>query len=302
MTENVLITGGSGLVGTALTKLLMENNYAVSHVTRKKKNRTDITEYEWDHLDETALQTVDYIIHLSGSGVADKRWNAEVKKEILESRVDTAHQIYHKLSKINHKVKAFISMSGVGYYGYDNGDIWQKENSRFGDDFLATVVKEWEKAADQFSESGIRVVKMRTGIVLSNRGGALKSLTTPIRYGIGAALGNGKQYMSWIHIEDLCRAFIFAIQTPKMEGAYNLCTAEPVSNKHMTQVIAKILRKPLILPGVPLFVLKILLGEFASSLVGSIRASAEKLQGEGFVFSYPELPQALSHLLKSQSE
>lgn len=301
MSKIVLVTGGTGLVGTRLTSLLIEKGYQVRYLSRNPGKVSEVESFSWDidrqTIDEKALDGVDYIIHLAGAGVADKKWTTQRKKEILQSRTKSTEVLRSALANKDHQVKAFISASAVGYYGWDTGGVWKKEDSRFGDDFLATVTKSWEAEVDQVEKLGIRVAMLRIGIVLSDKGGALKELTKPIKWGAGAALGKGDQYMSWIHLDDLCKMFIHALENDTIQGIYNAVAPNPVTNKELSKLSAKVLGKPFFLPNVPGFVLKLALGEMASMVLGGNRVSSEKIQNDGFTFTYPEVEPALNDLL-----
>ncbi len=301
MSKIVLVTGGTGLVGTRLTSLLIEKGYQVRYLSRNPGKVSEVESFSWDidrqTIDEKALDGVDYIIHLAGAGVADKKWTIQRKKEILQSRTKSTEVLRSALANKDHQVKAFISASAVGYYGWDTGGVWKKEDSRFGDDFLATVTKSWEAEVDQVEKLGIRVAMLRIGIVLSDKGGALKELTKPIKWGAGAALGKGDQYMSWIHLDDLCKMFIHALENDTIQGIYNAVAPNPVTNKELSKLSAKVLGKPFFLPNVPGFVLKLALGEMASMVLGGNRVSSEKIQNDGFTFTYPEVEPALNDLL-----
>jgi len=215
MSKKILITGASGLIGSRLTELLLQKGYQVSHLGRSKKTGS-VPSFIWDVdkgvLDQQALEGVDTIIHLAGAGVADKRWTESRKKEILESRTKSSLLLYNTLANTNHTVKSVVSASAIGYYGFGFGEEVFTEVSQPGNDYLAQVVKEWEESVDKISSLNLRLVKLRIGIVLSDKGGALVEMAKPIRLGIGAALGTGKQYLSWIHLDDLCAMFIKAVE------------------------------------------------------------------------------------------
>lgn len=299
MSKKILITGPSGLIGTRLTELLLQKGYQVWHLSRTKKK--GIPSFTWDVekgiMDTKALEGVDAIVHLAGAGVADKRWTESRKKEILESRTKSSALLYKTLAGANHSVKSVISASAIGYYGFGFGEEVFKEDSRSGNDYLAQVTKQWEESVDTISSLNLRVVKLRIGIVLSNKGGALVEMARPIRWGIGAALGNGKQYLSWIHLDDVCAMFIKAVEDETMQGAYNAVSGDWVTNKALTQRIAKVLKKPLLLPNVPAFVMKILIGEMAVIVINGSKISADKIKETGFVFRYSNLEKALESLM-----
>lgn len=299
MSKKILITGPSGLIGTRLTEQLLQKGYQVWHLSRNKKK--GIPSFTWDVengiMDTKALEGVDAIVHLAGAGVADKRWTESRKKEILESRTKSSALLYKTLAGANHSVKSVISASAIGYYGFGFGEEVFKEDSRSGNDYLAQVTKQWEESVDTISSLNLRVVKLRIGIVLSNKGGALVEMARPIRWGIGAALGNGKQYLSWIHLDDVCAMFIKAVEDETMQGAYNAVSGDWVTNKVLTQRIAKVLKKPLLLPNVPTFVMKILIGEMAVIVINGSKISADKIKETGFVFRYSNLEKALESLM-----
>jgi hypothetical protein len=302
MKGTVLITGGTGLVGTRLTEILQQNDYEVIFLSRKREDGK-IKKYQWDipkkQLDEEALQRADYIINLAGAGVFDHKWSKEFKKEILESRTESVKLIAEKLAKIQHHVKAFVSASAIGYYGADTGDKLIDENFKPGKDFLAEVVSKWEKEKELLVELKIRTVSFRIGIVLSNKGGALEKLLGPIKMNAGSALGSGKQFISWIHIDDLCYIFLKALEDQNMQGVYNAVAPNPVTNEELTKEAAAAIGKSIILPNVPSFALKMMLGsERANVLLGGNKISVEKLQKAGYKFRFPELKTALVDLLK----
>lgn len=303
MAGKILITGGSGMIGSQITQKLLSQGYAINYLSRNPEKMDRVAAFQWDpeagQFDEQALRDVDYIINLAGAGIADKRWTPERKKLILESRTKSTAFLRDQLrtSKI-HKVKAFISASGMNYYGYDNGNSLQKENSQPGDDFLSTVVKAWEEEARMYEELGIRVVICRFGIVLSTKGGALPRIIQPIKFGAAAALGSGQQWMSWVHIDDLVGIVGFAVNEERISGVYNVVAPDPVTNKAFTEKAAEVMGRPFFLPNVPAFALRAALGEMSMLLLGSNRISSERLQEAGFNFEYETLDKALTDLLK----
>ena len=298
MKEKVLITGGTGLVGQELTQLLLNEGYEVSHLSRSNDQKSDVPVFLWDikekFIDPKALN-VDYIIHLAGAGVGDKRWSKQRKKEIMNSRRDSSWLLFEMLAQTPNNVKALISSSAIGYYGVNRPDIMH-EDDKPGKDFLAKVVINWENEISKVEAIGIRCVKLRTGVVLSDKGGALEKMAIPIEYFVGAPLGTGKQIMPWIHIHDLARMFLFSIQNEKMNGAYNAVGPKSVTNKELTKTLAKVLHRPLILPNIPSFVLKSLMGEMATIALDGVDVSNEKISSEGFQYQYPDLKEALQNL------
>jgi uncharacterized protein (TIGR01777 family) len=298
--KNILITGGSGLVGTELSSLMKEKGYEVAHLTRNKKNNYPYQQFEWDinnqKIDKEAIQFADVIIHLAGAGVADKRWTDARKKVIVESRTESASLLYNTIKNMPEEApEHFISASGISYYGMDTGDKQVDENSASGNDFLAEVCKKWEASANQFESLGIAVAKIRIGIVLSDKGGALPQLAQPIKLFTGAPLGSGKQWMSWIHLEDLARLFLHVLEN-KLTGVYNGVGINPATNKEVTKAVAKVLNKPLLLPNVPNFAMKLILGEMAQMVLGGNKVSAEKTLSSGFKFKFEQLDEALEDI------
>ncbi|MGB3586726.1 MAG: TIGR01777 family oxidoreductase [Tunicatimonas sp.] len=303
MDVTVLISGGTGLVGTRLTQLLQEKGCTVTHLSRSVSGDEKVKTYQWNiekkEIDPEALTGVDYIIHLAGASIADKRWTDKRKELILKSRTESTQLLRDSIAKLgNHAIKAFVSASAVGYYGIDTGSAWVKEESPSGDGFAAEVTRQWETAVDEVTQLNIRVVKIRIGIVLSEKGGALVKIMQPIKLGAGAPLGRGGQYMSWIHLDDLCHLFIFALEQKDMAGVYNGVAPHPATNHELTKKTADVLNKPLFLPNVPAFALKLLLGEMAQVVTGGNRVSSKKIEEAGFEFKYTELRPALVDLLR----
>jgi uncharacterized protein (TIGR01777 family) len=301
MNHKILITGGTGLVGSRLTEMLLNKGFEVSHIGRTKKAGR-VPSFVWDikqkKFDAQALKGVNTVVHLAGAGVADKRWTTARKKEILGSRIESTKLLFETLKTTSNEVNTVVAASAIGYYGFGMGEETVEEDSKPGTDFLAQVTKQWEAQVDKIGTLGIRMVKLRIGIVLSEKGGALAEMAKPIKLGAGAALGSGKQYLSWIHLDDLCEMFIKAIAAENMNGAYNAVGTGWVTNQEMTKAIAHILKKPLLLPSVPGFVLKIILGEMADMVLNGSKVSSKKIQKTGFSFQYTSLDDALKNLLQ----
>jgi uncharacterized protein (TIGR01777 family) len=297
--KNILITGGSGLLGRQLTKALLGKGYTVSHLSRKAGNNPGIKTYVWDIdkgiVDEHCIDGIDTIVHLAGTGIADKRWTDKRKKELINSRTKSIGLIYDLLKKNKHQVTAVVSASGIGYYS-NRGDELMTEADAPANDFIAHCCVLWEASVDEGEKLGLRVLKFRTGVVLDKDGGALPTLAKPIRFYIGSALGSGKQWVPWIHWLDVVNMYINGIENSALKGVFNMVAPNPVTNKQLTQAVAKQLRKPLWAPNVPAFVLKLLLGEMSSIVLGSTKVSAQKIQDAGFKFSYTELPAALKEI------
>jgi len=296
--KNILITGGSGLIGNEITQLLEEKGYKVSWLSRspdKNKQKSFFWDVEAQKMDDSALVWCDSIIHLAGAGVAEKRWTDERKREILSSRILSTLLLYDRLKVMENKPEAIIASSAVGYYGMSTEDELQHEGNPPGNDFLAGVVKKWEVESEKFSTLGIRTVKLRIGIVLAKGGGALQEMLKPP---VTAPLGDGKQYMSWIHIRDLAKMFVYALENIGIQGEYNAVGPVPVSNTILTLKAAKAAGKPFINIGVPGFGLKLILGEMAEMVLGGNRVSNDKIQSSGFTYSFPLLDMALADIYK----
>lgn len=301
MGKRILITGATGLIGSQLTQLLLKNGYEVAHVSRSRKRKSTIPTYVWDvdnqTLEDGALENVEAIIHLAGANVGEKRWTDKRKREILDSRVKSTTLLYEKLRTTQHSVKSFISASAIGFYGFEGERIFS-ENDSPGSDFLATVTRQWEDAVDNIAALTLRVVKLRIGVVLAKGEGALDPIAKAVYFNVGAPLGTGQQWMSWIHIDDVCTAFLFAIENDELSGAYNLTAPEPVTNKRLTEEVARVLGKPMILPKVPSFALRLLFGQMADIIVKGSRVSCKKLVESGFQFRFTKVSSAIEHLLK----
>lgn len=298
---SVLISGGTGLIGKKLSKMLRDRGYDVRILSRQPSNNNNFI--HWDinknYIQENALLNIDTIIHLAGEGIADKRWSGERKKEILDSRVKSTRLLFDLLSKTNHEVKQFISASAIGYYS-ERGDELMKEENIPGNDFLGETCNAWEYEVDKISTLTIRTVKIRTGIVLSTTGGALEKMVVPFKLGIGSALGNGKQWMSWIHEDDLCNMYIYAIENNKLSGAYNATAPVPVTNNEFSKTLASVLNRPYWFPKVPTFMLKLIFGEMSAVVLGSTKVSSEKIINTGFKFKFENLKDCLKYLFQKK--
>ncbi|MHB1147706.1 MAG: TIGR01777 family oxidoreductase [Lutibacter sp.] len=298
---SILVTGGTGLIGKKLCELLRNKGYKVAILSRNQHAKPN--NYYWNnetrHIDAKAIVESDYIIHLAGEGIADKRWVPQRKRDLINSRVETANLLFEKVKELNPNLKGFIAASGIGYYGATTSEKIYDENDVPGEDFISEICKVWEKASLQFDAINIRTVILRTGVVLAKEGGALEKLSQPIKLGVGAALGSGEQYIPWIHLNDLCNMYVEAIENNKIKGIYNAVAPEHVTNKSLTKMIAKNLKKPLWLPNIPAFVLKFILGKMAVIILEGSRISSEKIMATGFKFKFPTLHIALENLRHS---
>ena len=298
---NILITGATGLIGTELVKLLLEKGHTIHYLTTSKNKIHDQPNYfgyYWNPengiMDENSLIGVDVIVHLAGANIA-KRWTNAYKQEIIESRTLSSELLFNVLKNNPHQVKQIISASGTAIYPESHSKIYDETTTEMDDSFLSNVVLKWEENVDRFQTLGLKVCKLRTGVVFANKGGALPEMAKPIKMGFGAAMGNGKQIQSWIHIKDLVALYYFAIQN-QLEGVFNAVAPNPISNAALTKAIAKAVHKPLFLPNIPEFVMKIILGEMSVLLFSSKNLSAKKIQDCGFKFQFPETQQALNDL------
>ena len=303
MAQKVLITGGTGLIGKRLTTLLINKGYEVAYLTRKKINIPSVQVYEWDvknnYIEAGALEGTDYLIHLAGANVAEGRWTEERKKEIFSSRTDSIKLIAQKLKELNITPRSFISASGSSYYGEDTGDIQHTEVSPPGKDFLSEVTVQWEKAAQSVTDLNVRTVILRTGVVLSMDGGAVPEMARPAKLGFGAPLGSGKQWISWIHIDDICRMYIESMENDSWNGIYNAVAFPPATNADFTKQLTKALKKPQWLPNVPSFALRLAFGEMANVVLGSNYIINQRIKEEtDFKYEFPDLLEALKDVLK----
>lgn len=301
MAQNVLITGGTGLVGTRITAMLQQKGYNISYLSRSSKNVKGVDVYQWNvkkqTIDEKAIANADYIVHLAGANVAGHKWTDSYKKTIIDSRLQSAQLLKAAIEKTGSLPKAFIAASAIGYYG-NTGNNWATEESHPGDDFLADVCVKWEQKTDEVAALGVRAVTIRVGVVLSPQGGALPLMSAPVKFFAGAPLGSGDQYVSWIHIDDLANIFIQAMEDEQMQGVYNGVAPHPVTNEELTRALGSTLHRPVWPIGVPAFALKTALGEMSDTVLQSTRVSVQKLQTYGFDFHYPYIKDALKDLLK----
>jgi uncharacterized protein (TIGR01777 family) len=293
MAKRIAVTGASGLIGSALVGHLKSEGHTVQRLVRRSPISSD--EVQWDpqtgFVDLQPLNGVDAVIHLAGVGVGDKRWNRKYKAEILNSRLLGTTAIAAAVSEL--KPAVFVSASAIGWYG-ESGNRAVVETDRYGDDFLATVCREWEGAADLAGD--IRTVKLRTGLVLDPTGGALGKMLPLFRFGLGGKLGSGKQWWSWITLHDQIRAILFALENP-ISGPVNVTTPNPVTNQEFTSALARAMHRPALFPA-PAFALKIALGGFSSEVLGSKKVVPHVLQEAGFVWDYPHISEALVELVK----
>ena len=298
--ETILISGGTGLVGRHLSKKLKAKGYNVAILSRKSRQDPYISTYAWDidkkEIENKAIETADYIIHLAGENIGNKRWSAKRRQLIIDSRVKTGQLLFEKTKENKKRLKAFISASAIGYYGTIASDKIFHETDPPSNDFLGEVCRKWEQSADSFMKLGIRTVKIRTGIVLTKKAGALEKMILPIKIGIGSPIGNGRQYMPWIHIDDLCGIYIKAIEDIQINGAYNAVAPEYITNRDFMRTLALVLKKSFWFPKIPSIIIKIIFGKMSIVLLKGKRVSSEKIIKSGYKFIFPNLDGALSNL------
>jgi uncharacterized protein (TIGR01777 family) len=299
----VLITGATGLIGQEIVKRCHEKDIKVNYLSTSKSKISQQENYKgfyWNpknnEIDKNCFKDVDAIIHLAGATIS-KRWTSSYKKQVISSRTETTALLINTLKNIEHKVKQVISASAIGIYPDSLTNYYDQTHNEISSSFLGQVVSVWEQAVDEFSKLNITVSKIRIGLVLSEKGGALKEIVKPIKLGLGAAFGSGKQWQSWIHIQDLSNMFVYILQN-KIDGIYNGVAPNPVTNTELTKTAASVLNKPLFMPNIPKFLMKLVLGEMHIILFESQRVSSKTIENKGFLFEYNCLEPALKSLLE----
>jgi uncharacterized protein (TIGR01777 family) len=300
--KSILITGGSGLIGRYLTSLLLEKGYTVSHLSRGRGYPGRVKVHVWtpekEVLDPVVFTGIDYVIHLAGANIGSKRWTEQRKREILNSRVASARLIHKTLTEYRIQIKAFISASAVGYYGAVTSEKIFTEADPPADDFLGITCRLWEESADLFGKSGIRTVKVRTGVVLEKSDSALSKFLSAANMGLFPVLGGGKQYLPWIHISDLCNIYLKAIEDEKMDGPYNAVAPDYTDNKRFVKVLSIVMKKPFFSIPIPSPLLWLAMGESSVVALKGSRVSAEKILNSGYKFRFPDIESALRDSVK----
>lgn len=299
--KTILITGGTGLLGSRISDLLSEKGYKVQHLSRTENLTAKYPAYKWDlnakTIDPRALAGVYGIIHLAGAGIADARWTTSRKKAIIDSRVESTNLLSSYLAKQETPPAVFVACSAVGFYG-NKGDKQLLENSPPGKDFMSEVCILWERSADSIREQGIRTPTVRVGVVMSTQGGALEKINMSYGFRLGAYFSNGQQYMSWIHIDDLCNIFIRAVEDDKMTDVYNATAPSPTTNKALAKALSAARDQSTLILPVPTFALRTAMGEMADVVLNSTRAIPQALLDKQHHFEFPELVGALEDLLR----
>lgn len=302
----ILITGATGLIGSEIVRLCRTKNIDVNYLTTRSSKISSEKGYEgflWNpdkgEIDLKCFEDVTAIINLAGASIS-KRWTSSYKKEILNSRMNSIHTLYTGLEKIDaNKITSFVSASAIGIYPHSLSDFYSEDDLRVDDSFLGEVVQAWEEALKPLEKYDFHLVKIRIGLVMSKNGGALPEMSKPIKYYAGAAFGSGKQWQSWIHITDLARIFLYAVEN-QLQGVYNGVGPNPVTNTKLVKEIAKVLDRPLFLPNIPKFMMQLILGEMSYILFASQRVSSKKIEEEGFLFEYQNVNMALEEIFYSE--
>lgn len=298
----ILISGGSGLVGSALSSELTRKGHNVCWLTRNPDKKIKISQFFWNpeqqFIDPQAFDGTEHLVHLAGAGIFGKRWSRKYKQKIFESRVNSSELLYKQMIKSGVKLKSFTGASAVGYYGTEAGIGPVSETAKPGTDFLARVCVALEKSYESFRAADVRTCIIRTAVVLSTDGGALKKMTVPFKMGMGAALGSGQQPFPWIHISDLVALYTQTIEDPEMTGAFNAAAPQKVNNKQFCTILAQSLHKPYWMPNIPTSLLRLILGEAATTFTKGVQVNENKAVQAGFVFRHPELKESLNDLLK----
>jgi uncharacterized protein len=301
----ILITGGSGLLGKAISDLLIRSNHLPVWLSRSGDESGPVKKYKWDlekqYIDEKAFENTEYVIHLAGAGIAEKRWTRTYKDEILASRVKSSALLHACITKNGYGIKTLVGGSAIGYYGARQSDTIIHEHEHAGSDFLAQTCALWEKSYQPFARIGIRTPVIRTGVVLSNNGGAYQKLSPVFRAGFGAAIADGRQYFPWIHINDIAAIFVFALFKENMNGVYNGVSSELIDNKNFSEKLARSFNKRLILPNIPSAALHLVMGKRALMLTEGLKISNHKIKVAGFEFQFENMEGALRELAANKA-
>ena len=298
----ILVTGATGLIGSELVELLLKKNHSINYLTTSEKKIVQKENYKgflWNpskkQIDINSIKDVDVIVHLAGASIS-KRWTTSYKKELLDSRVESSNLLFDLLQNNSHQVKQIVSASGTAIYPDSFSKIYTEDSQEIDTGFLGNVVVEWEKSVTQFETLGLKVSKLRTGIVFSNKGGALVEMVRPIRFFVGSGFGSGQQVQSWIHLSDVARLYLYVIEN-QISGTVNAVAPETISNQNLTKLIAKTINRPLFLPNIPQFVMQLILGEMSSLLFTNKNIIPQKALAAGFQFEFDTTQKALENIL-----
>ncbi len=299
MDKTILIAGGSGFIGVRLVELLQAQGHHVRLLTRTPRAKNH---FGWEPLagriDDAALRDAQVVVNLAGAGIAERRWTPARKQLIVDSRVRSADVLREAFQRLKHFPEAYLAASAIGYYG-NSGERWMTEDDPPADQgFLSTSTVEWEAATERIGALGVRTVALRIGIVLEQAGGALREIIRPLRFGLGAYFADGQAWYSWIHRDDVCRMFLWAMENPRAEGIYNAVAPYPVRNRELVQATARAMGRSALFVPVPAFALRLMLGEMADVVLNSTRISADKILNAGFSFRYPTVEEALQHIFE----
>lgn len=304
--ETVLITGGSGLVGRHLIPLLLDAGYRIRILSRKKREMKNAESFIWDihagTIEEGAVEGLDHIIHLAGENMGEGRWTKSKKKSIIDSRVLSARLLFDTVEKRNPDLKSFTSASATGYYGALSTEYIFKEPDPPGLDFAARVCVQWEEAASLFRSGGYRTSVVRTGVVLTKEGGMLGRVLPTIKLRFSPLFGNGRHYLPWIHIDDLCGIYLKIVNDADMDGIYNAVAPEHIRYKHLVKTLSVLKKKKVLMPPTPELPWRIMFGEKASMLLEGSRVSSEKIIKAGYDFRYPRLREALKNIISKDKQ
>jgi len=290
--KNILITGGTGLIGSEIRKLLEEKSYNTGILTRNKQ-RTGSNSFYWNYdeglIDKEAFEFADAIIHLTGENISARRWSEKQKEIILNSRLGYTRLLYDAMKNSDKRPEKIISASAIGYYGAISSERIFAEEDHPGDDYIAGVVKAWEEELNKFGDLDIAHNILRVGVVMSDKGGALAKMSTPVRYYAGSPIGSGRQFMPWIEISDLARMFLYLIESDISREIFNAVAPQHVTNSELTKKLAKAMRRPMILPPVPTWALRLLFGEMSVIMTTGSRVSSQKIREAGFEYKYTDI-------------
>jgi len=297
----ILLAGGTGLIGSRMSDLLQDRGYTVRLLSRSPKGKN---QFAWDPaagtIDEAAVRGADVVINLAGAGIADKRWTAARKRLLIDSRVQSTRLLRDTFERIGHRPQGYLSAAAIGYYGNSGEQLMHEPDLPTDDSFMVECCRQWEQVADEVAALGIRTVKFRIGVVLAQEGGALKEFIKPLRFGLGTYFADGRAWYSWVHRDDLCRMFIWAIENQSVEGVFNAVAPESVRNKQLVRSTARAMHQRAVFVPVPAFALRLVLGEMSAVVLNSNHVSAGKTLTAGFEFQFPKLDAALEEIFSTR--